>query len=108
MVKWILSVNENNNAEIGTYPKVEADTTSDETFYTEVNLDYSSYGPLHIIEGHNLFTNISGLGYNKRTPVTIDIQDSYDGTVNLILIADGVKPKIINSGFSKINDTTAK
>ena len=39
-------------------------------------------------------------GYTVNTPLTIEIQDSYDGSVNLILVADREKPRIINSGFS--------
>jgi hypothetical protein len=41
------------------------------------------------------------LGYTTKTPVTIEIQPSYDGSVNLILVADNdIEPRIINSGFS--------
>lgn len=45
------------------------------------------------------FSNLK-LGYTTQTPVTIEIQPSYDGSVNLI-ITDGVNPvRMINSGFS--------
>jgi hypothetical protein len=40
------------------------------------------------------------LGYDVTTPVTIEIQDSYDGSVNLIILGGENKPIIINSGFS--------
>ena len=40
------------------------------------------------------------LGYTTKTPVTIEIQPSYDGSVNLILVTDNIEPRIINSGFS--------
>ncbi len=48
------------------------------------------------------------MGYTTETPVTIEIQDSYDGSVNLILIADGCKPRIINSGFSVLPNNQYK
>ena len=38
--------------------------------------------------------------YNLNTPVTIEIQDSYDGSVNLILVADKCPTRIINTAFS--------
>jgi len=38
--------------------------------------------------------------YSLLTPVTIEVQDSYDGSVNLILVADNCKTRIINTGFS--------
>lgn len=50
--------------------------------------------------------------YNLTTPVDIEIQDSFDGSVNLILSNKNTEPRIINSGFSvdgdkyKINSTT--
>ena len=38
--------------------------------------------------------------YSLSKPVTIEVQDSYDGSVNLILVADNCKTRIINTGFS--------
>jgi hypothetical protein len=46
--------------------------------------------------------------YSPFTPITIEVQDSYDGSVNLILVADHCKPRIINTGFSKLSDTEYK
>lgn len=51
-----------------------------------------------IIDTESLFN--APLNYDLEHPVTIEIQDSYDGSVNLILIDDKNKPRIINSGFS--------
>lgn len=51
-----------------------------------------------IIDIESLFN--APLNYDLEHPVTIEIQDSYDGSVNLILIDDKNKPRIINSGFS--------
>lgn len=38
--------------------------------------------------------------FNLNTPVNIEIQPSFDGSVNLILNNDSEKPKLINSRFS--------
>lgn len=38
--------------------------------------------------------------YTTKTPITIEIQDSYDGSVNLILVADQCPTRIINTAFS--------
>ena len=107
--------------EIGTFPSLENTTTlNDEDFYEiELNFDKEdiyieqtnswirAYKPLKIGEGHSDFTNVD-LGYDIEHPVTIEIQDSYDGSVNLILVADGKSTKIINSGFSKLTDKAGK
>lgn len=42
--------------------------------------------------------------YSVNTPVTIDVQDSYDGSVNLILVADKRQTRIINTAFSVTGD----
>lgn len=42
----------------------------------------------------------SELNFDLEHPVTIEVQDSYDGSVNLILTDDKNPPKIINTGFS--------
>jgi len=102
-ILYIVSVN-GNKTEIGTFPSlIEPDSLSDIDFYKEYGFEYN-YKALRIGEGHSEFTNVN-LGYSKETPVTIEIQDSYDGTVNLILVADGIHTKIINSGFSKKSET---
>lgn len=43
---------------------------------------------------------VAELGYDTEHPVTIETQPSYDGSVNLILVDNKNKPRIINSGFS--------
>lgn len=98
-ILYIVSVN-GNKTEIGTFPSlIEPDSLSDIDFYKEYDFE-DNYKALRIGEDHSEFTNVN-LGYSKETPITIEIQDSYDGTVNLILVADGIPTKIINSGFSK-------
>lgn len=118
-ILYIVSVN-GNKTEIGTYPSLENTSSDDASFYNiDLRFEYkdvidgngqkvsSAYKPLRIGEGHSYFTNVD-LGYRITTPVTIEIQDSYDGSVNLILVADEVPTKIINSGFSKKSDSIGR
>ena len=98
-VLYIVSVN-GTQTEIGTYPSPNYSNITQADYEKEVSgkLEFV-YRPLHVLENHNPLTN-EDLGYTKETPVTIEIQPSYDGSVNLIIVADKVKPRIINSGFS--------
>lgn len=118
-ILYIVSVNED-KTEIGTYPSpnydlyniIEADYTNGEfdedkyndrvfeQWYSNSSLEYQ---PLHVLGNRAALTN-QNLGYTINTPVTIEIQDSYDGSVNLILVADKKVPRIINSGFSVNGD----
>ena len=90
--------------EIGTYPGVDWSIA----YEKEHDLNYSEYTPLKnidVITNDDKVTSrgsFSGLklGYTTQTPVTIEIQPSYDGSANLIL-TDGKNPvRMINSGFS--------
>ena len=110
-ILYIVSVN-GNKTEIGTFPSLgETDEEGTEltalNFYNLELIIENEYRALKIGENHDLFTNVE-LGYDIEHPVTVEIQDSYDGSVNLILVADGVSTKIINSGFSKLSDTKGK
>lgn len=110
-ILYIVSVN-GDKTEIGTYPSL-GETDKNGTILTNTNfydlelIIEDEYKALKIGENHSLFTDVE-LGYDIKHPVTIEIQDSYDGSVNLILVADGKATKIINSGFSKLTDTTGK
>ena len=54
----------------------------------------------------NFTDNENNQTYNINSPVNIEIQPSFDGSVNLILNNDSEKPKLINSRFSvQENDT---
>ena len=94
--------------EIGTYPGLDWNVPKE----TENILCYDdgtpsgrlAYTPLGNFKkndetNYGAFTNAK-LGYSTLTPVTIEIQPSYDGSVNLIL-TDGKNPvRMINSAFS--------
>ena len=96
--------------EIGTYPGLDwsIDKETENVFCykdgePEGRLAYTPLGNYKAInsENYGAFTNVP-LGYSTLTPVTIEIQPSYDGSVNLIL-TDGVNPvRMINSAFSAL------
>lgn len=98
--------------EIGTYPGIAWPEFAEGTVTGDFH--YGVYTPLkNIVELNNdretrYDFNCKGLGYTTKTPVTIEIQPSYDGSVNLILVADGVTPRIINSDFSTLSDKRYK
>lgn len=93
-ILYIVS-NNRTKTEIGVYPGLGA--------YNK--FDYGSYTPL---KNTKTSESLTINDYSTSTPITIEIQNSYDGSVNLILVADGKKPRIINSGFSKENDNEYK
>ena len=100
--------------EIGTYPGVdwsvpyekecnlitpEHKPEGKECYTVLQNIDVVDDEENNIATSRGKFSGLH-LGYSTITPVTIEIQPSYDGSVNLIL-TDGVNPvRMINSGFS--------
>lgn len=88
--------------EIGTYPGVDwnIDKETENVFCykdgePEGRLAYTPLGNYD----NGAFTGVP-LGYSTANPVTMEIQPSYDGSVNLI-ITDGVNPvRMVNSAFS--------
>lgn len=112
--------------EIGTYPGVNWGNTPYEKEFDlllpeKVDPETNCYTPLGNIDVQETvnddgeiidiqrgsFSNLK-LGYTTQTPVTIEIQPSYDGSVNLIL-TDGKNPvRMINSGFSVLPENKYK
>ena len=94
--------------EIGTYPGVNWDAKREEWH----ELDPDNYTPLKNLDDDIFRT--TKLEYNTKTPLDIEIQDSYDGSVNLIISDKIHDPILINSGFSvdgsnyKLNNTKIK
>ena len=108
-ILYIVSVN-GNATEIGTFPSPNyPDSNLDYNYNVEkpYNLNLNKYEALHVLEDRTPLTGID-LGYTIETPVTIEIQDSYDGSVNLILVDGKHKPRIINSGFSVLPNNQYK
>ena len=98
--------------EIGTYPGIDWSIERDDVGEAKGKLNYNLYTPLGNFKAldqttYGSFTNVK-LGYTTQTPITIEIQPSYDGSVNLIL-TDGVNPvRMVNSGFSAIGNDIYK
>lgn len=105
-ILYIVSVNDKNWLEVGTfpsptYPKVwPGETTQEAEDLYEVDKPLvDEYQQLRVLENHLPLTDELS-EYDLQHPVTIEIQDSYDGSVNLILVDGKHKNRIINSGFS--------
>lgn len=94
--------------ELGTYPSPkypnldELDYNIDNQAYAE-NLELeNNYKPLWNYSVNGIRQNFTTglLNFDLDHPVNIEIQPSYDGSVNLILNDDKNEPRLINSGFS--------
>jgi len=102
---YIASYNPNDEkCELGSYPSPK---------YELNDLGNQSYGEgLELENNYKPFWNLTEDGKNRKDfttkelnfdlehPVDIEIQPSYDGSVNLILNDDKNEPRLINSGFS--------
>lgn len=109
-VIYIVSVKDD-ITEIGTYPGVDwslNETSSEDEPVGQLN--YNAYTPLGNLYNGNTRLNAFRIDnfYTKETPVTIEVQDSYDGSVNLVIIGGEKTPIIINSGFSVLSDDKYK
>ena len=104
---YIVSTNNNGLTEIGTYPGVdwtnEEGTLNYDKYTTLDNLYIDSTYETKVEDGFRF-----SAPYSTKTPVTIEIQPSYDGSVNLVIVADKIKPIIINSGFSVLPENRYK
>ena len=88
--------------ELGTYPSPVYDDDTEKTH----KITYQ-YRPLHNYKHNNEndFTTAC-FNFSLEHPVTIDVQKSYDNSVNLIL-NDGYNiPRLINSGFAVTSQST--
>ena len=101
---YIASYNsKTNEGELGSYPspKYELNNKGSQSYGEDLELE-NNYKPFwNLSDGENRkdFTT-DKLNFDLEHPVDIEIQPSYDGSVNLILNDDKNEPRIINSGFS--------
>lgn len=99
---YIVSVNENGKAEIGTFPSPNYPEATGELQYT--------YSPLYVMtreeNGSAVPLQTEDFGFDLQHPVTILTEPSYDGSVNLIINDGQHKPRLINSGFSVHENNT--
>ena len=70
-----------------------------QSFSGEEVLEYNS-GTLFASKGSLIDLNTDKLNFDLKHPVEIEVQPSYDGSVNLILNDDKNIPRLINSRFS--------
>jgi len=75
-------------------------------FNQEGDLTYE-YNPIHNLQldtGQLTYFQTNELAFDLNHPVDIEVQPSYDGTVNLILNDNLNPPKLINTRFTPIAD----
>ena len=95
-ILYIISYNDNSKlSQIGTFPSPE---------YNGINGNIvKKYSPLQNYKksGSDIYGDfIANLNMDLKHPVDIEIQESYDGSVNLIINDDKNEPRLINSGFA--------
>lgn len=102
--------------ELGTYPSPkypkldELDYSTNNQAYAE-NLELeNNYKPLwnYSVNGTRQNFTTGLLNFDLDHPVNIEIQPSYDGSVNLILNDNKNEPRLINSGFSIYENRKAR
>lgn len=119
-ISYIVSINDSNHVEIGTYPSLaKINYYNTRTFIDEngESVEYklatikttegltNSYKPILFL--NNTGTDVSKyqfktnrFGYTQDTRLYPIIKEAYDGTVNIYL-CDGVNPnRVVNSGFN--------
>lgn len=124
-VMYIASYNpQTKYCELGTFPSPDYDSLKEYTQTVSDTVEYSlpmltKYQPLkNIITNKDISANIKFsdlisfttklLNFDINHPVNIEIQASYDGSVNLILNDGQNIPRLINSRFSVLQNSTAK
>lgn len=95
-ILYIISYNDNSKlSQIGTFPSPE---------YNGINGNIvKKYSPLQNYKksGSDTYGDfIANLNMDLKHPIDIEIQESYDGSVNLIINDDKNEPRLINSGFA--------
>ena len=67
---------------------------------------YNSNGKLVLKKGQLIDFTVTGLDFDINKPVEVELQTSYDGSVNMILNDDKNVPFIVNSRFTPLEDDT--
>ena len=103
---YIVSINDDKRFEVGSFPSLSPSIEEGEDFYREKPFEYVYRPFLNLKRDGNLdlFSTDAIKGYDRSHPVSIEVQPSYDGSVNLILTDDKNPPRIINSGFAVIGN----
>ena len=74
----------------------------------QISKDYEDSNGIQFKQGQLINFKTNKLGFNLKNPIDIQVQPSYDGTVNLILNDDLNPPRIINSRFTTVEDKRFK
>lgn len=101
---YIVSHNpKNGKGEIGSFPSPVKVENSDKYILKNV---YQPFNNLLLDEQNNTIGPLttSKFNFDLIHPVTIEVQSSYDGSVNLILTDDKNPPRLINSRFSVLEN----
>ena len=94
--------NTTGEGELGSYPSPKYDGTQGDLIY--------KYQPFHNLceskSNTSLLENFTTnqLNFDLLHPVSIEVQPSYDGSVNLILTDDKNPPRLINSRFAVLEN----
>lgn len=110
-ILYIFSCNNEGVGEIGTYPGLDWEKSNYGEEYTGTFLD--KYTPLYSLRDPDDHTAVipfrtDELKFDTSAPLEIEVQDSYDGSVNLIITDGKHVPKIINTRFSVLPDNKYK
>ena len=99
--------------EIGSFPSLDP-TDINTNIEKEMDFDpiYRPFYNLLVYDGGDEktapFRTSNLVGYDLNHPVSIEIQPSYDGSVNVILTDGKNPPRLINSGFSVLENGKGK
>lgn len=92
---YIVSVNDSEECEIGSFPSPNYSDKNSET------LEYK-YRPLNVLldeQGNDSAFRTTAFGFNTENSVNVLAEPSFDGSINLILNDGKHKPRLINTGF---------
>lgn len=74
----------------------------------DLTYEYNPFRNLQDVSGQLKYFQTDELAFDLNHPVDIQVQPSYDGSVNLIINDDLNPPKLINSRFTPIEDNRYK
>ena len=100
-VMYVVSTSRDGVGEIGSFPSPD--------YTNNTGVLVNKYQPLMVgvdADGNIQQLRTSGFNFSLQHPVEMNVESSYDGSVNLILTDNCNKPRIINTGFAvRENDT---
>lgn len=113
-ITYIVSISEDSTLEIGSFPSLPNNDWNLDIASTNISepIDFTyEYRPLYNLirnEALHPFRTTKLSGYDIQHPVTIEVQPSYDGSVNLILTDNKNPVRMINTGFAVLESGKGK